>query len=42
MPVQLAEHHASELRAGLARAMGRPVEVHVGRRTERTRVDFHA
>jgi hypothetical protein len=42
LPVQLAERHAEELRAGLSRAMGRPVEVHVGRRTEQARVDFRA
>lgn len=41
-PVQLAEQHAGELRAGLSRAMGHPVEVHVGRRTEKARVDFRA
>jgi hypothetical protein len=41
-PVQLADAHAGELRAALSRAMGQPVDVHVGRRTERTRVDFRA
>jgi hypothetical protein len=41
-PVALAERHAEELRAGLSRAMGHPVDVHVGRRTEKTRVDFRA
>jgi hypothetical protein len=41
-PVQLAAQHAEELRAGLSRAMGRPVEVHVGRRTEQARVDLRA
>ena len=39
---ELAGRHADELREALSRAMGRPVEVHVGRRTERTRVDFRA
>jgi hypothetical protein len=42
MPVQLAGQHADELRAGLSRAMGRPVDVHVGRRVEKARVDFRA
>jgi hypothetical protein len=42
MPVALAGEHAAELRAGLSRAMGRPVEVHVGRRTEQARVDLRA
>ena len=42
VPVQLAEQHVGELRAGLSRAMGRPVDVHVGRRTEQARVDFRA
>lgn len=42
MPVELAGRHADELRAALSRAMGRPVDVHVGRRTEKARVDFHA
>jgi hypothetical protein len=41
-PVRLAEEHLGELRAGLSRAMGRPVDVHVGRRTEKARVDFRA
>ena len=41
-PVQLAQQHLGELRAGLARAMGQPVDVHVGRRTEKARVDFRA
>lgn len=41
-PVQLAEQHVGELRAGLSRAMGQPVDVHVGRRTEKARVDFRA
>ena len=41
-PVQLAEQHVGELRAGLSRAMGHPVDVHVGRRTEKARVDFRA
>ena len=41
-PVQLAEQHVGELRAGLTRAMGQPVDVHVGRRTEKARVDFRA
>ena len=38
----LAGQHAHELRAALSRAMGQPVDVHVGRRTERQRVDFRA
>jgi hypothetical protein len=42
VPVQLASEHADELRAGLSRAMGRPVDVHVGRRVEKARVDFRA
>lgn len=42
LPVQLAGEHAEELRAGLSRAMGRPVDVHVGRRVEKARVDFRA
>ena len=41
-PVRLAEQHVGELRAGLSRAMGHPVDVHVGRRTEQARVDFRA
>lgn len=41
-PVELAAAHAAELREALSRAMGRPVEVHVGRRTERARVDLRA
>lgn len=41
-PVQLAEQHVGELRAGLSRAMGHSVDVHVGRRTEKARVDFRA
>jgi hypothetical protein len=41
-PVRLAEQHVGELRAGLSRAMGQPVDVHVGRRTEKARVDFRA
>jgi hypothetical protein len=41
-PVHLAEQHIGELRAGLSRAMGQPVDVHVGRRTEKARVDFRA
>lgn len=42
LPVQLAGDHADELRAGLSRAMGQPVDVHVGRRVEKARVDFRA
>jgi hypothetical protein len=42
LPVALAGEHAGELRAALSQAMGRPVEVHVGRRTERARVDLRA
>jgi hypothetical protein len=38
----LAGAHAGELRAALSRAMGQPVDVHVGRRTERQRVDLRA
>ena len=38
--VALAGEHAGELRAALARAMGRPVDVHVGVR--RDRVDLRA
>ena len=41
-PVQLAEQHLGELRAGLSRAMGPPVDVPEGRRTEKARVDFRA
>lgn len=41
-PVRLAEQHAGELRAGLSRAMGQAVDVHVGRRTEKARVDLRA
>lgn len=41
-PVRLAEQHVGELRAGLTRAMGQPVDVHVGRRTEKARVDLRA
>ena len=39
---ELAGAHAHELRAALSRAMGHSVDVHVGRRTERTRVDLRA
>lgn len=39
---ELATAHAGELRAALSRAMGQGVDVHVGRRTERQRVDFRA
>jgi hypothetical protein len=39
---ELATRHAGELRAALSQAMGRPVDVHVGRRTEKTRVDLRA
>ena len=42
LPVELAAQHADELRSGLSRVMGRPVDVHVGRRTERDRVDLRA
>jgi hypothetical protein len=41
-PVRLAGAHADELRAALSRTMGQPVDVHVGRRTEKARVDFRA
>ena len=41
-PVRLATEHAGELRAALSRVMGRPVDVHVGRRTEHARVDLRA
>ena len=42
VPAALAAQHVAELRSGLSRAMGRPVEVHVGRRTEQARVDTRA
>jgi hypothetical protein len=39
-PVALAGEHANDLRDALRRAMGVPVDVHVGLRRER--VDFRA
>jgi hypothetical protein len=39
-PVELAGEHAGELRGALARAVGRPVDVHVA--TRRDRVDLRA